>query len=83
MSTLFLRTTQDGLRLHQKNWEVALARSWRWWRLQWARHSRRKALRDLADDPHLLADIGVTREQALAEASRSFFDPTDIRIHPR
>jgi len=81
MPTLSLRTTRDGLPLHQKNWEAVLTQSWRWWRRLRARHDQRRALRDLADDPHLLADIGVTREQALEEAGKSFFDQSDVRIH--
>jgi uncharacterized protein YjiS (DUF1127 family) len=35
-------------------------------------------LRDLADDPHLLKDIGVSREEALKEAKRLVWDITDI-----
>jgi uncharacterized protein YjiS (DUF1127 family) len=46
-----------------------------------ARHNQRKLLRDLADDPHLLADIGVTREEALEEAGRSIFELTDVYTH--
>jgi uncharacterized protein YjiS (DUF1127 family) len=65
---------------HQNNWGARLSQALRRWRLQWARHRQRKGLRDLADDPHLLADIGVTREQALEEAGRSFFELTDY-IH--
>jgi uncharacterized protein YjiS (DUF1127 family) len=38
-------------------------------------------LLDLADDPHLLADIGVTREQALQEACRPLFGLTDADIY--
>jgi uncharacterized protein YjiS (DUF1127 family) len=34
---------------------------------------QRAALRELADDPHLLKDIGVTRQQALDEAAESFW----------
>jgi uncharacterized protein YjiS (DUF1127 family) len=83
MPTLILPTTRIRPRLHQKNWELALTRAWRWWRLQGARRRQRKALRDLADDPHLLADIGISREQALEEANRPFLDPTDIHIQPR
>jgi uncharacterized protein YjiS (DUF1127 family) len=37
-------------------------------------------LRDLADDPHLLADIGVTREEALKEAERLVWDITDVHV---
>ena len=81
MPTLSLRTTRDGLRLHQKNWEAVLTQGWRRWRRLRARHNQRRALRELADDPHLLADIGVTREQALEEAGKSFFDQSDVRIH--
>jgi uncharacterized protein YjiS (DUF1127 family) len=64
-------------RCHQKNWGLWLSQESRRWRLRWARHRQREALRDLADDPHLLADIGVTREQALEEAGKSVFELTD------
>lgn len=37
------------------------------------RQHERKALRDLADDPHLLNDLGLTREQALREAAKPFW----------
>ena len=79
MPTLTLRTARHGFRLHQKNWGAALAQGWRRWCLRWARHSQRKLLLDL--DPHLLADIGVTREQALEEAGKSIFELTDVYIH--
>jgi uncharacterized protein YjiS (DUF1127 family) len=81
MPTLTLHAISHGYRLHQKNWGAALAQSWRRWCLRWTRHSQRQVLRDLADNPHLLADIGVTREQALQEADRSIFDMTDVYIH--
>jgi len=81
MRTFPLQAGRHRSPLHQKNWEVTFAQSWRRWRLRWARHAQRKALRNLADDPHLLADIGVTREQALEEAGRSIFDMSEIRIH--
>jgi uncharacterized protein YjiS (DUF1127 family) len=74
MPTLITRPARWGLQLHQQNWGAAVGGRWRWWCLQWARHSQRQALRDLADDPHLLADIGVTREQAMQEAGKSLFD---------
>jgi uncharacterized protein YjiS (DUF1127 family) len=38
-------------------------------------------LRDLADDPHLLRDIGVTREQALEEAGKPLWATTDVYVH--
>jgi uncharacterized protein YjiS (DUF1127 family) len=80
MRTLTLSAINHGFRVHQKNWGLSLARSCRRWCFQWARHSERRTLRDLADDPHLLADIGVTREEALKEAERSVWDITDT--HP-
>jgi uncharacterized protein YjiS (DUF1127 family) len=44
----------------------------RWW--SWLdRPLQRIALREIADDPHLLSDLGLTREQALHEASRPFW----------
>ena len=79
MPTLTLRAARRGFRLHQKNWGTALAQSWRRWCLRWARHSQRKVLRDL--DAHLLADIGVTREQALEEAGKSYFELSDVCVH--
>ena len=38
-----------------------------------ARRRLRGALRDLAEDKHLLADIGLTREQTLEEAAKPFW----------
>ena len=34
------------------------------------RKRQRRTLGELAEDPHLLADIGLTREQALREAGK-------------
>ena len=81
MPTLTLHTARHGFRLHQKNWGAALARHWHRWCLRWARHRQRMVLRDLADDPHLLRDIGVTREEALKEAERPVWDITDVYVH--
>ena len=40
----------------------------------WAeRRRQRTALRDLAEDTHLLDDLGLTREQALREAAKPFW----------
>lgn len=75
MATLMLRAPRGA---HQKNWGRALSRAWRRWCLRWAQHNQRKALRDLADDPHLLRDIGVSKEEALKEAQRLVWDITDI-----
>ena len=38
-----------------------------------ARRRQRDALVDLAEDKRLLADIGLTREQALREAGKPFW----------
>jgi uncharacterized protein YjiS (DUF1127 family) len=37
------------------------------------RRRQRNALANLAEDKHLLADIGLTREQALREAGKPFW----------
>jgi uncharacterized protein YjiS (DUF1127 family) len=43
-----------------------------WW--SWIDRSlQRIALREIADDPHLLRDVGLTREQALREAAKPFW----------
>ena len=41
---------------------------------RWTERSRRRAaFRDLADDPHLLRDIGLTRREATEEANKPFW----------
>jgi len=43
-----------------------------WW--CWLdRPLQRIALQEIADDPHLLGDLGLTREEALREAARPFW----------
>jgi uncharacterized protein YjiS (DUF1127 family) len=43
--------------------------------LHWSERSRqRAAFRDLADDRHLLNDLGLTRQEALDEANRPFWE---------
>ena len=58
---------------HQSNWGRSPAvRSRGWW--NWSERQRqREALRELADDKHLLDDLGLTREQALDEATKPFW----------
>jgi uncharacterized protein YjiS (DUF1127 family) len=73
MATLRLRANHHGIRLHQKNWGAALTQGWCRWRLRWARHGQRRLLRDLADDPHRLSDLGLTRQQALNQADKPFW----------
>jgi uncharacterized protein YjiS (DUF1127 family) len=42
-------------------------------RLWAARRAQRRALGELAEQSHLLADIGLTRAQALHEAAKPFW----------
>lgn len=43
-----------------------------WW--SWLdRPLQRIALRAIADDPHLLSDLGLTRDEALREAAKPFW----------
>jgi uncharacterized protein YjiS (DUF1127 family) len=42
--------------------------------LRWSeRRRRRAAFRDLADEPHLLDDIGLSRQEAMDEANKPFW----------
>jgi uncharacterized protein YjiS (DUF1127 family) len=50
-------------------WPVLLE-NWRVWK---ERMRQRAALRDIADDPHLLNDLGITRDEALAQANKPFW----------
>jgi uncharacterized protein YjiS (DUF1127 family) len=59
--------------LHQLgSWRMPGA-LWRTVRLWTARQAQRAALVELLDSAHLLADIGLTREQALREAAKPFW----------
>jgi uncharacterized protein YjiS (DUF1127 family) len=44
----------------------------RWLARSEAMHQR-AALREIADDPHMLNDLGLTRQQALEQANRPFW----------
>jgi len=37
------------------------------------RQDERIALREIADDPHLLKDLGLSRDEALREAAKPFW----------
>jgi uncharacterized protein YjiS (DUF1127 family) len=69
MPTLIMRPARPAFRLYQSNWGACPTVLRRWA----ARRRQRAALRELADDPHLLKDIGVTRQQALDEAAKPFW----------
>ena len=70
MPTLIMRLAYQGSRPHQKNWGLAVALLWRELR---RRQRSRRELRELADDPHLLKDLGLTRWEALEEADKPFW----------
>lgn len=44
------------------------------------RRRQRRGLRELAENPRLLRDIGLTQAEALAEAGRPFWSPLQRRI---
>jgi uncharacterized protein YjiS (DUF1127 family) len=73
MPTFIMQPAHWSLRVHQKNWGAAPALQLRRWLALWARRRERRELRDLAEDPHLLNDLGLTREQALEEANKPFW----------
>lgn len=52
---------------------VTSAALWPWWWSWLGRRDQRVALREIANDPHLLNDLGLTREQALREADKPFW----------
>ena len=58
------------VRDHQSNSWWGLLEKWRVWD---ERSRQRAALRDIADDPYLLHDLGLTREEALDEANKPFW----------
>jgi uncharacterized protein YjiS (DUF1127 family) len=53
-----------------------LLEEWQTWH---ERTRQRAALRNIADDPHLLADLGITREEALEQAGQPFWHRNDIQ----
>ncbi|MET4169456.1 uncharacterized protein YjiS (DUF1127 family) [Bradyrhizobium sp. LA6.1] len=53
----------------QNSWLTMIDR----WLAGSERAHQRADLRAIADDPHLLADLGLTREQALEQANKPFW----------
>jgi uncharacterized protein YjiS (DUF1127 family) len=81
MSTPFSTTHSIGLVGHRGASDRHQSNSWPRWAallselLHWSERSRqRAALRDLADDRHLLNDLGLSRQEALDEANRPFWE---------
>jgi uncharacterized protein YjiS (DUF1127 family) len=69
-NSLLLSRRASPVPRHQSNsWPgwAALLNEWRRWS---GRSRQRAALRDLADDRHLLRDLGLTRQEALDEADK-------------
>jgi uncharacterized protein YjiS (DUF1127 family) len=73
MPTLLMRPAVRSARLHQENLGLTASLRWGGWLDLWARQRQRAALRELADDPHRLNDLGLTRQQALEEADKPFW----------
>jgi uncharacterized protein YjiS (DUF1127 family) len=80
MSTPFSNT--HSLRLNRRRALVSSyqSNSWSGWAAllhelsRWGERRRlRAALRDLAEDQHLLDDIGLTRQEAIDEATKPFW----------
>jgi uncharacterized protein YjiS (DUF1127 family) len=67
------RTIDPATPLHQSSSGKQRAVRWpAWW--NWLdRPFQRIALRDIADNPHLLRDLGLTREEVLREAAKPFW----------
>jgi len=68
-----LRAADPAMSLHQSSsGPCPSCRRPGWW--SWLdRPFQRIALRDIADNPHLLRDLGLTREEALGEAAKPFW----------
>ena len=73
MPTLILWPARPATRFNQLIWGTVLAARWRALCRQWVRRGQREALRAIADEPHLLRDLGLTRQQALDEAEKPFW----------
>ncbi|MDI3559628.1 DUF1127 domain-containing protein [Bradyrhizobium sp. Arg816] len=53
----------------QNSWQPLIGR----WLARIERINQRDDLRAIADNPHLLADLGLTREEALEQANKPFW----------
>jgi uncharacterized protein YjiS (DUF1127 family) len=67
---LLSRRSLLGCRPQSSSWGL-FVRRWQRWN---ERSRQRAALRNLADDKHLLDDLGLTRLEALDQADRPFWD---------
>jgi uncharacterized protein YjiS (DUF1127 family) len=69
-AVLAIASAKRPARFHQPNSGSAPSISTSGWA---DRHRQRQALRAPAEDKHLLDDLGLTREQALDEAEKPFW----------
>ena len=76
MSTPFARTHSFSPIPDQAAARHPQSNSWLTWLDSWLRRSERlrqqDALRGIADDPHLLEDLGLTRDDVLKLTDRPF-----------
>jgi uncharacterized protein YjiS (DUF1127 family) len=73
MPTLIVRPARQPFQVRQENSGCATGARWPGWLGLWTRQRQRAVLRELADDPHRLHDLGLTRQQALEEADKPFW----------
>lgn len=73
MPTPIMLQANQGSRLHQQSWGHAITHCWRGWLGFWEWQWKRQELRDLAENPHLLKDLGLTRQEVLDAADRPFW----------
>jgi uncharacterized protein YjiS (DUF1127 family) len=67
------RQARPAATLHQSNSWREFASPWRVIQLWAQRRAQRHALLELADQKHLLEDIGVTRAEVVREAAKPFW----------
>jgi len=67
------QAAQADTPLHQSSSGTPPATRPRPWWSWFDRRDQRAALRELADDPHLLNVLGLSREQALQQAAKPFW----------
>ena len=73
MTMVIERSARQSAQRHEKNLGRAIHFPWPGWLGLWERQLNREALRELADDPHMLRDLGLRRQQVLEEAEKPFW----------
>ena len=68
-----VQAAEPAAPLHQSSSGKQRTSRWPGWWNWLDRPFQRIALRDIADNPHLLRDLGLTREEALREAAKPFW----------